>query len=64
MPVRPSPKKKSKIPHARPMAVSDRTAARMAKSAEFIAACGEQGVEPTRRQAARYNARQGRWASR
>lgn len=38
------------------------TAAKTAGSDAFIQACASKGVEPTKRQAAKYNARQGRWA--
>lgn len=38
------------------------TAAMTQKSSIFIEACMGQGVKPTRRQAAKYNAGRGRWA--
>jgi hypothetical protein len=64
MSVRPSQKNRPHIPFAPPVTVPERTAAKTMRSAEFIEACKGQGVEPTRRQAARYNAAAGRWSGR
>jgi len=62
MSVHPSGKDKHLIPRAAPVKLPERTAAKTLKSAEFLAACGEAAVKPTKRQAARYNRGDGRWA--
>jgi hypothetical protein len=62
MPVRPSPVNRPYIPLSAPIAMASVTAAAVAKTHEFLRACKLQGVKPTKRQAARYNAKRGRWA--
>lgn len=61
MSVRPSPKKRDKTPLSVPIPVPEQTAQKTMKADAFQIACMEQGVEPTKRQAASYNARRGRW---
>lgn len=41
----------------------EETAAKTMKTDVFKQACASHGVEPTKRQAAAYNAKRGRWAT-
>lgn len=63
MSVRPHPDKRKHLPLFGKPTPPAYTAAMRMKEEDFKLLCMEAGVEPTKRQARRYNARRGRWAA-